>query len=57
MTGCKCGHGYGGCSHYPNRPVGQVPPPTNPGPVILIIGIALIAATLLGGEQKRKARP
>jgi hypothetical protein len=57
MIGCKCGDGYGGCSHYPNRAVGQVPPPSNPAPLILLVGLALIAATLLGGKQTRSTRP
>jgi hypothetical protein len=57
MIGCKCGHGYDGCHHYPNKSVGQPPAPTNPIPVIFIVGIALIAASLLGGEQKGKVRP
>jgi hypothetical protein len=57
MIGCKCGHGYQGCHHYPNKAVGQSPAPTNPIPVIFIVGLALIAASLLGGEQKGKVRP
>jgi hypothetical protein len=53
--GCNCGAG-GYCRCNTPRPVGQPPPPESHVPIIFIVGLALLAAALLGGEQKKGYR-